>query len=410
MPFGLDSRRLVSIARQPLLDPKARVFGYQLLYERGPSALDPVDTAAARTLSEAVLSIGIDPLACGRPLFITLTRSLLLGGAASLLPPSTVVVLDEDITGDAEVVHMCSHLRDQNYSLAVTQVGPTATTPELLPLAKYAVVDLRRTKAGDWKTTAGQLKSRGIKAIASRVENAEVAAAALEAGFPLLQGFYFCRPTTFLAAQIPARRLAYIRLLSALNREDVSMDEVEELVTHDLSLSVRVLRSVNSAAFGIRHEVTSLRHALVLLGLAQVRKWASVWAMAGLGDGDTSGIVTMSLVRARCCEFLAEVMPDREGSGYFLLGLCSLLDVILRRPMPVAIDDLPLPAAIREALLGSDNPARTVLDTIVHYERGEWDAAYAGADRLNVNHDLLPDIYADAIRWARDLGDFAAAA
>jgi c-di-GMP phosphodiesterase len=115
-------------------------------------------------------------------------------------------------------------------------------------------------------------------------------------------------------------------------------------------------------------------------------------------------------VRARCCEFLSEVMPDREGGGYFLLGLCSLLDVILRRPMPIAIEDLPLPALVREALVGSHNPARAVLDTVVHYERGEWDAAYAGADQLNVNHDLLPDIYADAIRWARDLGNFAAAA
>ena len=410
MPFGLDSRRMVSVARQPILDSKARVFGYQLLYESGPPAVDTVDAAAARTLSEAVLSIGIDPLACGRPLFITLTRPLLLGGAASLLPPSTVVVLDEAVTVDADVIAMCSQLREQNYSLAVTQSGPTATMPELLPFAKYALVDLRRTKAGDWKAVAGQLKGRGIKAIAGRVENGAVAAAALEAGFPLLQGFYFCRPTSFLTAQIPARRLAYIRLLSALNRDDVSMDEVEELVMHDLSLSVRVLRAVNSAAFGIRHEVTSLRHALVLLGLAQVRKWASVWAMAGLGEGDSSGIVTMSLVRARCCEFLSEVMPDREGGGYFLLGLCSLLDVILRRPMPMAIEDLPLPALVREALLGSDNPARAVLDTVVHYERGEWDAAYAGADQLNVNHDLLPDIYADAIRWARDLGDFAAAA
>src|SRR5262245_24785903 len=108
MSFGLDSRRMVSIARQPILDSKARVFGYQLLYECGPSAVDPVDTTAARTLSEAVLSIGFDPLACGRPLFITLTRSLLLGGAASLLPPSTVVLLDEAVTGDAEVVGMCS--------------------------------------------------------------------------------------------------------------------------------------------------------------------------------------------------------------------------------------------------------------------------------------------------------------
>jgi EAL and modified HD-GYP domain-containing signal transduction protein len=78
--------------------------------------------------------------------------------------------------------------------------------------------------------------------------------------------------------------------------------------------------------------------------------------------------------------------------------------------MHMAIEDLPLPDSIREALLGRENVAKTVLDTIVHYERGEWDAAYAGADRLNINFDLLSDIYADAIRWARDLGDFAAAA
>ena len=410
MSFGLDSRRLVSIARQPILDPKARVFGYQLLYDCGPAPLDSADTAAARTLSEAVLSIGVDALSCGRPLFMPLTRPLLLGGAGSLLPPSTVLCLDEQISGDVEVVAACQQLREQGFSLAVTQFGPTATTPELLTFAKYARVDLRRTRAVDWKAVATHLTARGIKPIAERVENAEVAGAAIAAGFHLLQGYYFCRPSTFLSAQIPARRLAYIKLLSALNRDEVSMDEVEALVAHDLSLSVRVLRAVNSAAFGIRHEVTSLRHALVLLGLAQVRKWASVWAMAGLGEGDTSGIVGMSLVRARCCEYLAEVMPQREGGGYFLLGLCSMLDIILRRPMHIAIEDLPLPQPIREALLGRANQARAVLDTVTHYERGEWDAAYRCADRLNINFDLLPDIYADAIRWARDLGEFAAAA
>jgi c-di-GMP-related signal transduction protein len=410
MSFGLDSRHAVSIARQPILDPKARVFGYQLLYECGPGSLESIDTVAARTLSEAILSIGIDPLSCGRPLFVPLTRSLLLGGAGSLLPPSTILILDEHIKGDAEVVGICAELRQLGYSFVVSQYGPSATTPELLPFAQYARVDLRRTKPMDWKQVAKQLTGRGIRPIAEHVENADVAAAAIEAGFHLLQGFYFCKPTTFLAGQIPARRLAYIRLLSALNREDVNIDEVEDLVMHDLSLSVRVLRAVNSAAFGIRHEITSLRHALVLLGLAQVRKWASVWAMASLGAGDSSGIIAMSLMRARCCEYLSEVMPQREGGGYFLLGLCSLLDIVLRRPMQIAIEDLPLPDLIREALLGRANVARTVLDTIVHYERGEWDAAYAAADRLNINFDLLPDIYADAIRWSRDLGDFAAAA
>ncbi len=410
MPFGLDSRRVVSIARQPLLDVKARVFGYQLLHECAPSSLDPIDAAVARTLTDAVFAIGLDALSCGRPIFITLTRPLLLGGAGSLLPPSTVIAIDESVTPDTEVSAACEELRRQGYSLAVPQWGSTAIRPELLPFAHYARVDLKRTKAIEWKAVATQLTARGIKPIAERVENAVAAAAAIEAGFHLLQGHYFCRPTTFMAAQIPSQRLAYVRLLGALNRENISLNEVEELVSRDLSLSYRVLRSVNSAAFGIQHEVTSIRDALVLLGVAQVRKWASVWAMSGLGEGDPSGLVAMSLVRARFCEYLGELMPQREGTGYFLLGLCSLLDVILRRPMTIAVADLPLPSLVRDALSGRDNIAKTVLDTVVHYERGEWDAAYAGADRLNVHSDLLPDVYADAIRWTHELSEFAVSA
>jgi c-di-GMP-related signal transduction protein len=410
MAVGLDSRRTAAIARQPILDNKGRIFAYQLLYNCGPAPLDTIDTAAARALTDAVLSIGLEPLGAGRPLFISLTRPLLLGGAGWLLPPSTVVGIHESVKPDADVIGACRELRGRGYSLAVVQAGPTATTPELLSLADYAQVDLKRTKPVDWKPVASQLISRGIQPIGERLDNAEAAAGAVEAGFRLLRGHYFCRPATFVAGQIPSRRMASLKLLAALNRENVSVNEVETLVAHDLALCYRVLRAVNSAAFGIQHEVISIRDALLLLGLAQVRKWASVWAMAGLAEGDPSGLVALSLVRARCCEYLAELMPHRTDNGYFLLGLCSLLDVILKRPMHAAIDDLPLPPEARDALLGRENLARTVLDTVLHYERGDWEAAHASADRLTVNADLLADIYADAIRWAHDLGEFAAAA
>src|SRR5437762_11102879 len=157
MSFGLDSKRMVSIARQPILDPKARVFGYQLLHDCGPAPLDAVDSAAARTLTDAVLSIGVDPLSCGHPLFITLTRSLLLGGAGSLLPQSTVVILDESIRGEAEIVKVCQELRAQGYGLSLHQFGRASQNQELLPLVQYATVDLRRTAAMEWKTVAAQL-------------------------------------------------------------------------------------------------------------------------------------------------------------------------------------------------------------------------------------------------------------
>jgi c-di-GMP-related signal transduction protein len=413
MPFGLDSRRTISIARQPILDSKAHVFGHELLYRHAPTALAPptgADLEAARTLNDAVLSVGLDALSCGLPIFIKLTRPLLLGGAGTLLPPAiTVLELGENIVADEEVVQVCQSLRSQGYALALDNFTLSSPSEALLPLVQYAKIDLKRTPAAVWKATADRLIARNIKLVAQKVENAVMAAAALEAGYQLFQGFYFCRPTTFISTQMPARRLAYMQLLGALNRENVSLNEIEDLVKHDLSLSYRVLRAVNSAAFGIEHEVTSMRDALRLLGVSQVRKWASVWAMAGLSEGDASGAVSLSLVRARCCEYVGEMM-GQPGRGFFLLGLCSLLDVILRRPMPVALESLPLPATVRDALLGRQNTARTALDTIGHYERGEWDRANEGAERLGLNPDLLPDIYADAIRWARELSQFSAAA
>ena len=124
-------------------------------------------------------------------------------------------------------------------------------------------------------------------------------------GYQLFQGYYFCRPTTFSGGALSARRLAYARLLAALNKTNVSVNSIEDLIKHDASLTYRVLRCINSAAFGIRREIQSIRQALVLLGLDQVRKWASVWALAGLNGGASSELVTIAILRARSCELVA---------------------------------------------------------------------------------------------------------
>jgi pimeloyl-ACP methyl ester carboxylesterase len=148
-------------------------------------------------------------------------------------------------------------------------------------------------------TLAQRFSAKKIKLVAEKVETIEVSDATREAGYDYFQGFYFCRPRTFAATHLPARRLAYIQLLAALNRPDLSFDELENLVKHDLSLSYRVMRSANSAAYAIHREVTSIRSALVLLGFDQIRKWASVWAIAGLSGGDAPAAVSLALVRAR---------------------------------------------------------------------------------------------------------------
>ena len=236
-------------------------------------------------------------------------------------------------------------------------------------------------------------------------------AQARAAGCTLFQGYYFCRPVTQSVKALPTQRLAYLNLFAALNKPDLTINELEDLVKQDVSLTMRVLRSINSAAFALGQSVTSVRHALVLLGVRQVRQWASVWAMAGLNGGGTPEVISVALLRARSCEVVGTAWAGAEaGAELFLLGMCSLLDVIVGQPMEKAIAGLPLSANVREALLGRANDMRSVLDAVNAHEGGEWERSAQIIGRLGLPVSILASAYTDALRWARDISISAEAA
>jgi EAL and modified HD-GYP domain-containing signal transduction protein len=411
---NLDPREGAYVARQPILDPTGQVFGYELLYRAAADAVscqDPRDMAAARVLNDAVLTLGLDTLTGGRRAFINVTRHMLLNDLVTVLAPETIVVeVLEDVGVDEEVIAACKRLREKGYSLALDDFTLQTGAEALIPFARYVKVDVLATPDEE-RRQIEKLTPAGVKLVAEKVESAEIFEEARALGYSLFQGYYFCRPTTFAGGALSARRLAYARLLAALNKPNVSVNSVEDLIKHDASLTYRVLRCINSAAFGIRREIQSIRQALVLLGLDQVRKWASVWALAGLNGGASSELVTIAILRARSCEIVAtHAIGADDASEYFLLGLCSLLDAMLGQPMNTAVAELPLSDTIRKALLGEQNSARSLLDAVIAHERGEWDEASRIAATLKVSPDRLPVAYADALKWARELSQNAAAA
>jgi EAL and modified HD-GYP domain-containing signal transduction protein len=399
------------VARQPILNAAGKVFGYELLYRAAAadaSCREAHDVAAARVLNDAVLTLGLETLTGGRRAFINLTRYLLLSDFATLLPPSAVVLeVLENVAADAEVLEACRRLRGLGYSIALDDFTCGAGADALLPHARYVKVDVLTTTAGERERIRRAVPA-GVMLVAEKVESAAVFAD-LRDQYQLFQGYYFCRPTTFAAGALTARHIAYSRLLGALSRPDVTVAAVEELIKHEASLTFRVLRCINSAAYGIRREIRSIRQALVLLGLDQVRKWALVWGLAGLNMGSTPELVTVAILRARCCELVGlSLMARDEAAEFFLLGLCSLLDAMLGRPMPEVVEDLPLSDLVRSALLGDQNRARLVLDAVIAYERGEWDGATALAQAAGTSGERLSAAYGDALRWARELSHTAA--
>ncbi len=414
MPLSPDARASVYVARQPILDASGRVFGYELLYrgsDADSSCTAPRDLAAARVFSDAMLELGLDTLTGGRRAFINVTRQVLLDGLVTLLPRESVVIeLLETIEVDDDVIETCRILRNRGYTLALDDYTVGSPADALMPFVSIVKVDMLSTTAADHQKIVASVR-KGMKLVAEKVESVEAFGYASAMGYNLFQGYYFSKPATFQARAMSGRRIAYARLLAALNSPNATIAQVEDLIKHDGSLSYRVLRCINSAAYGVRRELHSIRQALVLLGLDQVKKWASIWALAGLNSGTSTELVTLAIVRARSCELIGEAMVGRDRSSeYFLLGLCSLLDSMLGRPIADAVADLPVPDRVRSALIGEPNVLRTVLDAIIAYERGQWDAATTALQQVGLDAHHLPLAYGNALKWARELSHAASAA
>lgn len=397
----------VHVARQPILDGRQQVFGYELLY-RASATADRAAVAdasiSAKVIADALLGVGFETLTDGRRAFINLDMRTLLADASGLLDPDQVVLeILESVQVTPEVQAMCESLHGRGYALALDDFVPGSPAEALLPLARFVKLDVLDFDAAALDATAKRLLASGVSVVAEKVETIDAFDRAKAAGCSLFQGYYFCRPVTFSGKALPSNQLTQMRLVAALNQPAVSLIAIEDLLKHDAALSYRVLRSVNSAGFGLRREVKSIREALLLLGLDQVRKWSSIWALAGLNKGPAE-LVTMTVIRARCCELLGQAQDRADhGSGSFLLGLCSLLDVLLGHPMAQVTADLPLDPEIRDALLGESNPAKETLDAVVAYEQGRWDDATRLASGLGLAPEALTDAYADALGWARTL-------
>lgn len=407
MPHAATAPSHVFVTRLPILDAAGAVQAYELLYGE-PTATHHghPDHASERGLTDAVITFGLDVVAQGRPAFLTLPRELFVQAATLLPTKRTVLQIRHDLAIDDEIVAACRDLKRAGYGIALDWKTTSQPPSTLLPYADYIKLDGSNLEAID-RYRSGR-SGVAARTIATRVETAAAQAAARSAGATMFQGGYFCKPATCRAGALPARRHAYLQLLAALRKPNVGVRDIEELVRHDVSLTVRLLKCVNSAASGLRHEVTSIRQALVLLGLEPIRKWASIWAVAGLNAGGATELVSVALLRARCCEMLGlrRNGPDSDG-GLFLLGLCSLLDAMMDRPLADAIADLPLEEDIRQALLGQHNSARVILEAVVAYEQGDWDDAATRMEALRLPPDAAADAYREAMTWVRDFSSAA---
>ncbi len=400
----------IFVARSPIVDRASRVYGYELLV-RPPSGMaanePPEERASARALADALLAIGLDALTDGRQAFLSVGRQLVLEGLPEVLPSARVVIeVGTALHAHADAIAACQALRKTGYKIAIDDFVPGPTTADLLPLADYLKVAVTSPTVKMVRGLFGP--NRGPLLIAKGVDSVAQFSEAALAGFTHFQGYFFGRPVVSQGRAVVGSRLQNLQLLRALDNENLSVHHLEELVKHDAALVHRILRTVNSAGYGLRGTIKSIRDALVILGRNTIRRWVVLWSIAGLNDTAPQELIVMSCVRARFCELLAVRMNhlDEAGEG-FLVGMCSLLDAILEQPMAQVLQALPLEDDTKAALLGEQNEMRRLIDCAVAYERGDWETCDRIVHTLGLSPDALPAIYADSLKWTRELRQYA---
>ncbi len=389
------------VARQPIMDLRGRVHGYELLFRAGPEAVFRGDgDQATRTMLDNTVIFGLDKLTGNLPAFVNCTREALVENMVHILPSGmTVLEILEDLEPTPVLIEACRKLKALGFRIALDDFTWKPKFEPLVNLADYIKVDFVLTGAWERQSLLRRLQGVTVALVAEKIETQEEYRQACQEGFTLFQGYYFCRPTLMKNHEIPANRFFQIQILQLLQSESIDVRTVSRLVKHDASLTYRLLRLVNSPMCAVRQEVRSIQSALVAVGEETFRRIATLAIATELNAKQPMEILRMAFVRARFCE-TACAQCGLDPTEQYLVGMLSLLPAMLRQPMEELAPALPLREEIRAALGGEASAERVLLGWLEHHERGDWAACDEVARQIGIDPEELAACYARAMVWA----------
>lgn len=396
----------IFVARQPIFELGRGLFGYELLYRRDATieCADGEDGyMSAEVIVAALLGIGLPAISGDGVAFVNFSRGQLRNKSWELFEPGSVIIeLLETVESDVETITACRQMVKAGYRLALDDYVHTEESAPLLELASIVKVDVLGRTPADLLTIANQLKPSGVRLLAERVETATIRDLCADMGFELFQGYLFSRPQMLTKTDVSPSQLSIMRLLNLLQDPNTSDLALDAAFQSDVALCYKLLRIVNAASLGGRG-ITSIPHAVRMVGREMLHRWLAVILVASLGrKGDvTHELALTAITRGRMCELLAAGNADRRHAGSaFIVGLLSLLDVLLEVPMEKILSRLELSNEVRGALLERSGPLGTPLKLVESYEKAEWESAKNFAEQATVPEETLPDLYLDALQWA----------
>lgn len=408
------------LARQPIFDTNLNVYGYELLYRSSETsksydAADP-DQASSETIMLS-LDIGARRLTGNKMAFINFTENLLMNEVATILPRNFLVVeILETVSTSDEVLNACRRLKKQGYLLSVDDYEYSEATAGLLELADIVKIDfLKYESAAALKKEVEQIRERlhkigrstKTRLLAEKVETKDDYLLARELGFSYFQGYFFSKPEIFGKKTIYPMRVTQLRLVRDAMDPMVDYKRLAETISNDPILSYRILRLVNSAYYGLRYRLSSIKHALAVLGIENIKKYVTLLTIEQMTDDKPDELCRMSLIRGHFLESIAPLVGLRKAKNdLFLLGLFSLMDIMTGFSMQEVVELTQLSESIAIPLLTGTGKKSDMLKLILSYEQGHFEQTAEMASKYGLSIQIILQLYLDAVEWSDELFDY----
>lgn len=395
----------VYTARQAIYNRKQNVVAYELLFRDGPENFFPeveTNSATSKLLLDSHFNQGLEKITSGKPALINYPEKALIEQLPTMLPPNKAMVeILECVPPSAEVYEACRTLVHKGYKLVLDDFKYKPEWEPFLKLIRLIKFDLQDTSFDEIELLLPKLRQyKNLKLLAEKIETQEQFDKAKALGIDFFQGYYFCSPHIVEQNDVDTNKSVVYAMYQETLKPNVNYTKLSEYFERDTALAYKLLKFINSGLFPVRDPISSIKQALVYLGNNQVKKFVNLIITAHVAEHKPEELTQMSIVRAKFCEQIAEkVLPSRTEES-FILGLFSLLDAILDKPMTDIVQQLPLTEDLSAALIGHENPLGNILGVVKSYESASWSQMRRACARFRMDQDELPEFYQAAITWA----------
>ncbi len=389
------------IVRQAIVDDTQNSIGYEILYADNQFQNEQSgDASAANAIDHFLSSMDSNRFLDGKVAFLTFTRNLLVKKIPKLFTTQKLVIQIEDSLITNPLSHtLITKYKQNGYKIAVVDFEFAPRYFSVLDIVDYIKVDFSNIENKSLQNVISMGKSFGKTVVAYNVETQEAYDRAKEWGCKYFQG-------TFVAEKLPSaiRKMNYLQgnffmLMVAVTKDEPDIEEIEQIISRDVSLTFSLLRLVNSAYFALRNRAKSVKQALVILGLGQLKQWIYLLSFKQDDGSMPDELIKISFLRAKFAASLNEYafdMPISYSEAY-LMGMFSTLGKLMQAPLEEVLAQLPISDDIKIALINKEGRAGLLYKLILSYEKADWKTMSEAATQLGIPLNMIAQKYFECV-------------